>query len=79
MKLNFKKAIIRMIVKGYGISILLCMICFAIGLALLIAPIMPTYVYHESHFGAGIVAVVVPVLMVVAFAIPTKKDKELDL
>ena len=75
MKLDFKRAITRMIVKGYGISILLCCITLAMGIGLLLAPVMPEYVYHESHFTAGLVAVVVPILIVVSMAIPTKRDK----
>ena len=79
MKLNFKKAITRMIVKGYGISMLFCMLfcmlLFAIGLALLIAPALDAYQYHESHFVCGLVSVVLSVSMLVAFAIPTKRDR----
>ena len=75
MKLNFKRAITRMIVKGYGLSILICMITFAAGIALLVVPLFSDYIYHESHLVAGLVAVILPVLFVIAYAIPTKKDR----
>ena len=75
MKLNFKKAITRMIVKGYGISLLICCLSVAIGIALLLAPLFPSYHYSDSHLGASLLAIFVPILMVIAFAIPTKQDR----
>jgi uncharacterized membrane protein SirB2 len=70
-----KKILIRLIVKGYVIPLLFGTVLFIGGVLLLLAPLFPNYIYHESHLGGALIAMIIPVVVIGALAIPTKQDR----